>query len=82
MREHLTFYIDGDWVEPAETLNTLDVVNPATEEVCGKIALGSAVDVNRAAQAARRAFADWSQTSREERLEVMGCPPSAPLAQI
>jgi len=72
MREHLTFYIDGDWVEPAETLNTLDVVNPATEEVCGKIALGSAVDVNRAAQAARRAFADWSQTSREERLEVMG----------
>ncbi|MES2895465.1 MAG: aldehyde dehydrogenase family protein [Pseudomonadota bacterium] len=72
MREHLKFYIDGAWVDPAEKLNTLDVVNPATEEVCGKIALGTAVDVDRAARAARKAFESWSQTTREERLEVMG----------
>jgi len=72
MREHLKFYIDGAWVDPAEKVNTLDVVNPATEEVCGKIALGSAADVDRAAKAARQAFSGWSQTSREERLEVMG----------
>ncbi len=72
MREHLQFYIDGAWVDPAENLNTLDVVNPATEAICGKIALGSAADVDQAAKAARRAFSGWSQTSREERLDVMG----------
>jgi aldehyde dehydrogenase (NAD+) len=38
----------------------------------GKIALGSAVDVDRAVKAARQAFTSWSQTSREERLEVLG----------
>jgi len=72
MREYLKFYIDGEWVDPAEGLKTLDVENPATEEVCGRIALGSAADVDRACKAARKAFASWSQTSREERLEVLG----------
>ncbi len=71
MREYLKFYIDGKWVEPVE-LKTLDVINPATEAVCGKIALGGAADVDAAVMAARRAFPAWSQTSREERLEVLG----------
>ena len=71
MREYLKFYIDGKWVEPVE-LKTLDVINPATEEVCGKIALGAAADVDAAVMAARRAFPAWSQTSREERLDVLG----------
>ena len=71
MREYLQFYIDGNWVEPVE-LKTLDVINPATEEVCGKIALGAAADVDAAVMAARRAFPAWSQTSREERLDVLG----------
>ena len=72
MREYLKFYIDGAWVDPAEGLKTLDVENPATEQVAGKIALGSAKDVDKAAKAARAAFDSWSQTSREERLEVLG----------
>ena len=71
MREYLKFYIDGKWVEPVE-MKTLDVENPATEEVCGKIAVGSAADVDKAVKAARKAFTTWSQTSREERLEVLG----------
>ena len=71
MREYLKFYIDGQWVEPAE-LKTLDVINPATEEVCGKIALGAAADVDAAVKAARKAFPAWSQTTREERLDVLG----------
>ena len=37
----------------------------------GKIALGSAADVDKAVKAARVAFAAWSRTSREERLEVL-----------
>ena len=71
MREYLKFYIDGQWVDPVE-LKTLDVINPATEEVCGKIAIGNAADVDKAVKAAKKAFASWSQTSREERLEVLG----------
>ena len=51
MREYLKFYIDGQWVEPAEGVKTLDVINPATEEVCGKIAMGSAADVDKAVKA-------------------------------
>jgi aldehyde dehydrogenase (NAD+) len=70
MRDYLRFYIDGAWSEPA-VLKTLDIVNPATEAVCGRIALGSPADVDRAVAAARAAFPGWSATSREERLVVL-----------
>ena len=63
MREYLKFYIDGRWVDPVRP-NTFDVENPATEQVSGRISLGSAADVDVAVNAARRAFASWSQTSR------------------
>src|SRR3954470_20733221 len=71
MREYLKFYIDGQWVDPVE-LKTLDVENPATEEVAGKIAVGSKADVDKAVAAAKKAFPSWSQTTREERIEVLG----------
>ncbi len=70
MREHLKFYIDGQWVDSASG-RTLDVINPATEEVAGHIALGSPGDVDRAVAAARKAFGAWSRTSRAERLEAL-----------
>ncbi|MEV3902592.1 aldehyde dehydrogenase family protein [Mycobacterium sp. NPDC050551] len=70
MREYLKFYIDGQWVEPVRP-NTLDVDNPTTEQVSGRIAIGTAVDVDVAVQAARRAFATWSQSTREERLDLL-----------
>jgi aldehyde dehydrogenase (NAD+) len=70
MREYLKFYIGGEWVAPVE-LKTLDVINPATEKVAGKIGLASAADVDKAVKAARRAFAGWSLSSREERLDVL-----------
>jgi aldehyde dehydrogenase (NAD+) len=70
MREYLKFYIDGRWVDPLAP-NAFDVENPATEQVAGKISLGSAADVDAAVSAARRAFASWSQTSREQRLELL-----------
>ncbi|RAI44666.1 aldehyde dehydrogenase family protein [Rhodoplanes roseus] len=63
----LRFYIDGAWVDPAAA-STLAVVDPATEETVGQISLGSRQDVDRAAAAARRAFAITSQASVEERL--------------
>ncbi|QQR38448.1 aldehyde dehydrogenase family protein [Devosia rhizoryzae] len=65
--DKLKFYIDGAWVEPAGAA-TAGVTNPATEETVGRISLGSAADVDRAARAARRAFASYSATSVEQRL--------------
>ncbi len=65
------FYIDGNWVA-AGGRNRIDVVNPATEEPCAKLALGTSADVDMAVQAARRAFTTYSQTSKEERLELLG----------
>src|SRR5690348_2168409 len=70
MREYLKFYIDGTWVDPVEP-TFLDVDNPTTEQVSGRIALGADADVDKAVKAARKAFAGWSQTSREERLDVL-----------
>jgi aldehyde dehydrogenase (NAD+) len=70
MREVLQFYIDGQWVDPVEP-RTLDVINPATEEACGRISLGSAADVDKAVAAARRAFESYSQTTREQRIDLL-----------
>ncbi len=70
MREYLDFYIDGAWVKPLQA-TTVEVTNPASEQVAGRISLGSAADIDRAVQAARAAFPSWSATSREERIEVL-----------
>ena len=66
----LEFYIDGQWVKPAHA-ETLDVINPATEQAVAKISLGSADDVNRAVSAARRAFESYSQTPVKQRLDLL-----------
>lgn len=66
----MKFYIDGAWVDPVTPLSR-DVINPATEEPIGCISLGSAADVDRAVAAARRAFAAFSITDREERLALL-----------
>ncbi|MCP8894717.1 aldehyde dehydrogenase family protein [Shinella daejeonensis] len=63
------FFIDGRFVT-TEGRPRRDVINPATEEVAGTIAMGTAEDVDQAVAAARRAFATYSQSSREERLEL------------
>jgi len=66
----LKFYIDGAWVDPAAP-STLGVVNPATEETFAQISMGSAQDVDRAATAARRAFAKYSEVTVEDRLSYL-----------
>ncbi|MDL9938452.1 aldehyde dehydrogenase family protein [Gordonia sp. ABSL1-1] len=70
MREITKFYIDGQWVEPAE-LNLLDVINPATEKAAGHVALGTAADVDAAVAAARRAFATWGHSTVAERVDLL-----------
>ncbi|GAD50681.1 putative aldehyde dehydrogenase [Caenibius tardaugens NBRC 16725] len=70
MRNYLDFYIDGAWVAPLQP-KQLDVINPATEQVAGRISLGAAGDVDRAVAAARRAFNSFSRTSKAERLDLL-----------
>jgi aldehyde dehydrogenase (NAD+) len=64
------FYIDGEWANPAEP-HDWTVVNPATEEPIATISLGSLADVERAVGAASRSFGSYSETTREERLELL-----------
>jgi aldehyde dehydrogenase (NAD+) len=63
------FFIDGNWVAPAGR-RELNVINPATEQTVGHILLGTAEDVNAATAAAKRAFETFSQTTREERIDL------------
>ena len=64
------FYINGEWVDPIGT-ETMDVINPATEEPICAIALGNRADVDRAVAAAKAAFETYSQTTREERIALL-----------
>src|SRR6059058_1207464 len=59
-------YIDGAWV-PSTGSDTIDVINSATEEVMGRVPEATALDVDKAVAAAKRAFESWSATSAEER---------------
>ena len=71
MSNRTKFYISGSWVEPS-TSDRLEVINPATEQPIGEVAMGGIDDVERAVQAAANAFESYSQSSIEERLELLG----------
>ena len=64
------FYVDGEWVDAAESLD-FSVINPASEETIAIISLGSAPDVDKAVNAARRAFESYSETTVEARLALL-----------
>lgn len=70
MIDKTNFYIDGQWVAP-EGAGTLDVINPATEEAFAQISLGTADHADQAVMAARAAFGSWSQTTKEERRDLL-----------
>ncbi|CAN7431876.1 aldehyde dehydrogenase family protein [Neorhizobium sp. LjRoot104] len=70
MSNHLKFFIDGAWVEPAIPV-ALDVIDPSTEEAYTRIALGSVADMDKAVAAAKGAFPAFSQWSKEERLALL-----------
>ncbi len=66
MRVYDIFYINGQWVDPIGQ-GSIDVTNPATEEVSTRVPRSSAEDVDSAVAAAKEAFKTWSQTSAAER---------------
>ncbi|MYL52553.1 aldehyde dehydrogenase family protein [Pontibacillus yanchengensis] len=66
----LKHYINGEWVESTGS-ETEPVINPATEEKLGEISLGTQEDLDKAVSAAKAAFPSFSQTSKEERIEML-----------
>ena len=65
------FYVDGRW-QPGSGSARIAVVEPSSERIIGHIAAGGAADVDLAVAAARRAFATFSRSSVEERIELLG----------
>ena len=65
-----SLYINGKWVQ-ATGEGSIEVVNPATEEIIGSVPVGSQSDVDAAVTAARKAFPAWSATSIEDRIAVL-----------
>ncbi len=63
-------YIDGELVEPASSLY-IENFNPAEGKVYSFIPDSDNRDVDRAAQAALRAFKDWSETSADKRCAIL-----------
>jgi malonate-semialdehyde dehydrogenase (acetylating)/methylmalonate-semialdehyde dehydrogenase len=70
--ENLRNYIDGTWVKSKEA-NTINVVNPATQEVLGKVPYGKGTssDVADAVEVASRAFKSWSQVPVMRRVQPL-----------
>ncbi|MEU6785270.1 aldehyde dehydrogenase family protein [Nonomuraea angiospora] len=64
-------YIGGFWTASASD-ESIDVVNPATEEIIDRVPAGSPDDVESAAVAARKAFPGWSETAPSERGKLLG----------
>jgi aldehyde dehydrogenase (NAD+) len=67
---YLDFYIDGGWVAPLGS-ETLEVIDPSTEQRIAAISLGTRADLDRAVAAAKQAFPVYAQWSREQRLDLL-----------
>ncbi|MCU1371206.1 MAG: Betaine-aldehyde dehydrogenase [Ilumatobacteraceae bacterium] len=72
MIEHDRLYIGGELVEPAGT-GTIEIINPFTEEVAGRVPEGTNADIDHAVSAARTTFdtTDWSTRPVSERAAIL-----------
>ena len=70
MYQDLALYIDGEFVKGGGR-HEQDVINPATQEVLGKLPHASKADLDRALAAAQRAFESWKKTSPLERSKIL-----------
>ncbi|MEU9115565.1 aldehyde dehydrogenase family protein [Streptomyces sp. NPDC048483] len=66
MKAHDGMYIDGAW-RPAAGADTIDVRNPADEQVIATVPAGTAEDIDAAVRAARAALPAWRATAPAER---------------
>ena len=69
MNNELKFYINGSWIEPS-SVEQIEVLNPATEEVLGRITAGTKEDVDIAVEAATSAFEIYSEFSKDQKIAI------------
>lgn len=62
--------INGQFIE-SETQEWQDIVNPATQEVIGRVPFATVQEVDAAIQAAQDAFSSWRQTPIQARMRIM-----------
>ena len=70
MLDKRKFYINGKWVNPSKP-NDFKVIDPCNEDACAIISLGFTEDTNSAIIAAKEAFNDWKNTTKETRLDLL-----------
>ncbi|MGO9773605.1 MAG: NAD-dependent succinate-semialdehyde dehydrogenase [Roseiarcus sp.] len=70
MYKDTNLFIDGAWT-PAADGRTLEVRNPATDEVIGSVARAGVADLDRALAAADRGFKNWRRVSAFERSKLL-----------
>ena len=70
MLDKRNFYINGKWTKPSKS-NDFEVINPSNEEPFAIISLGSKDDTDSAVKAAKKAFTNWKETSKEERINLL-----------
>jgi aldehyde dehydrogenase (NAD+) len=65
-----THYIDGAFVE-SHGREVMDIINPTNGQVIARVTLADEEDARRAIAAAKRAFASFGRTRKEERMEIL-----------
>src|ERR1700692_2853330 len=70
MYQDVLLHTGGKW-RAAARARTIDIINPATEEVLGRLAHASTADLDEAVQAAAAGFAVWRKVSAYERSKIM-----------
>ena len=70
MKDKLDFYINGQWVQ-SESSETIEVINPANENIIGHVSAGTKEDINKAVIAASDAFQTFQYSSKDNRIELL-----------
>jgi len=62
--------VGGEFVDAADG-GTAEIINPATGETIAEVPQGTEADVDRAVEAAKKAWPEWRETTPQERSEVL-----------
>jgi len=63
-------FVGGEWVDAVDG-GTAQILNPATGESIAEVPQGTQADVDRAVEAAKRAWPEWRETTPQERGEML-----------
>ena len=70
MKTITTHYIDGAFVE-SHGREVMDIIRPTDGQIIGRVTLADEEDTRRAITAAKRSFATYGRSTKEERIEIL-----------